>query len=205
MQKYRSSNLFPWIKASFFPTQVGNDIHELCTLDQRVRLETTQGSTLEDWSGVLRSGMETCAETKKNREELYKLIKREPRIPCEVKTRKARAVYRAGRLWLQLKTTDYQGSWNTAPFECSITSFFEYWQLKGLHLVFPLETISQDLRVNKKLQWMRQSHTFSEECQLIDVEEMTDLEKSPFSQKVQNSNYKINQSWGYNVQQGDYS
>ena len=52
---------------------------------------------------------------------------------------------------------------------------------------------------------MRQSHTFSEECQLIDVEEMTDLEKSPFSQKVQNSNYKISKSWGCNVQHGDYS
>lgn len=90
-QKYRSSNLFPWIKASFFPTQVGNDTYELCTLDQRVRLETTQGSTPEDWSGVLQSGMETCAETKKNREELYKLIKREPQDTLWSKNKKGQS------------------------------------------------------------------------------------------------------------------
>lgn len=155
-------------------------MYELCALDQRVRLETTRGSTLGDWLGVLWSRMETSAGTRKNGQELYERTQSEPQDTLWSGNKKGQAVSRAGRLWLWLKTTDYQASWNTAPSERSSTALLEYWQLKGQHLVFPLETISQDLRVNKKLQWMRQSHTFSEDrCR-----RKGGLRKSPFSHKV---------------------
>ena len=75
-------------------------MYELCTLDQRVRLETTRGSTLEDWLGVLWSGMETCAGTRKNGQELYKLMQSEPQDTLRSENKKGQAVSRASRLWL---------------------------------------------------------------------------------------------------------